>query len=75
MSNRTLMEFNHDVAGFAVARDPTRFAHLIDEVMRCGPAVRPEVLRDLHRTFGVTVGPMRHHSSPAPFETPLWREP
>ena len=61
MSNRTLLEINHDL-GAIIERDPEGFAAAIGMLLRSG---NPN--RALER-FGVSVGPTRHHSDPEPFK-------
>lgn len=66
MSNRTIVEINHDFGG-AIRNDPEGFAALISEVVRCGVNGNPdnktgaELERRL-RGFGITCSPTHHHS-------------
>ena len=58
MSNRTIMEFNHDLAD-AIFNRPTEFVGLINAVMR---GCDRDAMEELRLRFGVTVGRTRHHS-------------
>lgn len=59
MSNRSLLEINHDCAGY-IENDPEAFAAIILAYL-CSGQVNPYMERKLRR-FGVTVHGMRHHS-------------
>ncbi len=58
MSYRTLVEFNHDFAGFIRAHEPTFVRYLYD-ALSSGDAEAHDQLR---RHFGVTVFRTQHHS-------------
>lgn len=58
MSNRTLVEFNHDLWG-SVADDPDGFAAAILEMLRGGGT--PDIVRRLEH-YGITYVGQRHHS-------------
>lgn len=60
MSNRTLMEFNHDYA-HRIEENWLQFSELLGAVMRGRDQAAIEELRS---SFGVTVGRTRHHSTP-----------
>lgn len=60
MSNRTLLEINHDLAG-EIARNPERFLSALLRLLASGQP------NDGLVQFGVSVGPTRHHSEPEPF--------
>lgn len=57
MSNRTLMEFNHDHA-YSVERDPEGFVRAVSLYLSSGSRREAEALE----RYGVTVIRMRHHS-------------
>lgn len=59
MSNRTIFEFNHDLA-HRIAAEPRVFAELMDRYTRSGAR---EDAEDLER-FGVRLLTIRHHSTP-----------
>lgn len=58
MSNRTIVEFNHDMAGF-IDRSPTEFVDRLSNALRSGAAEDWKPLEG----FGVRFGAMGHHSS------------
>ena len=58
MSQRTLIEFNHD-EGFKIVDDPIGFAAVIMEMIRGGSD--PRTVAALER-FGITHVGQRHHS-------------
>lgn len=58
MSNRTIVEFNHDEAG-AIERDPEGFVRAVLNMLRGG-----EYDPNLYR-FGVRATPTHHHSTKA----------
>lgn len=57
MSNRTLFEFNHDLA-FRIAEDPEGFARAMTFYLNSGHPCSATGLK----TFGVQRFGMRHHS-------------
>ena len=59
MSNRTIMEFNHDYA-HNIEENSLTFLELIGAVMR---GLDREAKEELQSRFGVTVGRTRHHST------------
>lgn len=64
MSNRTLLEFNHDVNW---TQDMARLAPLLDSVRRSIPVgvqKHDEELREALERFGITYVTTRHHSDP-----------
>jgi hypothetical protein len=63
MSNRSLLEFNHDYAG-TIKRDPEGFLRAIEMYLNsaCDDTASPL------RHYGVTVKHMRHHSGPCPVD-------
>lgn len=63
MSNRTLMEFNHDFA-VKIAENPHGFARVLYRYLNSTDTI---VLPELE-AYGVTVGPTRHHSEDDPLE-------
>lgn len=71
MSNRTLMEFNHDYA-FEIEKNPKTFASLLGTYLSHGPSTDASIVDSLHH-YGVTVGPMRHHADPEPFVPATFR--
>lgn len=64
MSNRTLIEINHDYA-HNIRDEPEHFAALMYRYLSSGSPTR--IAGYLHSHFGVTIGPMRHHSDAEPF--------
>lgn len=66
MSNRTIVEFNHDYA-HEIITDPDGFMQHIAEMLRCGVNGNPEnkrgveLERQLER-YGVRTVPTVHHS-------------
>lgn len=60
MSNRTLMEINHDFA-HRIEEDPAKFVELLGDVLR---GRDHEAMEELRFRFGLTVGQTRHHSTP-----------
>lgn len=64
MSNRTIVEFNHDLAG-NIARDPDGFLRAIMEMMNHGVTEHEDRLRGTLRRFGITTSPTHHHSTQA----------
>jgi hypothetical protein len=58
MSNRTLLEFNHD-HGFSIEDDPAAFVQTILEMIRAGG--RPRTV-DALENFGIAYVGQRHHS-------------
>lgn len=65
MSNRTLLEINHD-HWWKIEQSPEEFAKAVLNLLQSG-STEHGVGAALD-SFGVTVGPMRHHSSPNPLE-------
>jgi hypothetical protein len=61
MSNRTLLEFNHDFSS-RYERDPDGFIKLLLEQLRS--AHQPEIHSALRLRYGVMVHETRHHSDP-----------
>lgn len=61
MSNRSLIELNHDYSGM-IANHPEQFLELISEQLRS--ANNPEVAEAFRINFGVTVHGTLHHSDP-----------
>lgn len=59
MSNRTLVEFNHDV-GFKIEEKPELFVALLGDMIRGGPSAR--LREEMDALFGVRIVEMRHHS-------------
>jgi len=57
MSNRTLMEFNHDYAG-QIEKNPDRFMLALNSYLNSADWGNAEELR----MFGINVIEMRHHS-------------
>lgn len=64
MSNRTIVEFNHDLAG-NIARDPDGFLRAINELLSYGVNDMDSRLRDTLQRFGVRTSPTHHHSTQA----------
>jgi hypothetical protein len=60
MSNRTLLEINHDYAGM-IDMNPQAFAYALTRYLASGSS---RDVGDELRQFGVRVGPMRHHTDP-----------
>ena len=66
MSNRTIVEFNHDFSG-SIDKDPEGFLLALKEMLRSGVNCCPEnkngreIEIELSR-FGVTTIPTAHHS-------------
>lgn len=66
MSNRTIVEFNHDFSGM-IDRDPEGFVMAVRALLRSGVNGNPEntrgtaIERELGR-FGITTTPTAHHS-------------
>lgn len=58
MSNRTIMEFNHDRA-HEIEANPEDFLECLGAVMR---GLDREAMERLEIRYGVTVGRTRHHS-------------
>jgi hypothetical protein len=58
MSNRSLVEINHDLS-YAIERDPHGFTEALVRYLRSGSKEQIETLR---LDYGVTVFGMRHHS-------------
>lgn len=61
MGYRTLIEFNHDVAGKSVDADPAAFVDLVLQLLASGENVR---LTEKLKGFGVTTLRTRHSSIP-----------
>lgn len=57
MSNRTLIEINHDL-WFRIRANTTGFAMVVCDYLRCSDSRSAEALQD----FGIRVFGMRHHS-------------
>lgn len=69
MSQRTIVEFNHDYTHLVV-EDHVGFIAALHELLRQGCNCRPdnergEVLRRRLAIYGVTVSPTHHHSDEA----------
>ena len=64
MSNRTIVELNHDFAG-NIARDPDGFLRAINELLSYGVNDMDSRLRDTLQRFGVRTSPTHHHSTKA----------
>ena len=64
MSNRTILELNHDFAG-NIARDPDGFLRAINELLNHGVTDHECRLRDALQRFGVRTSPTHHHSAKA----------
>lgn len=71
VSNRTLLEINHDFAG-EIQSNPTSFANALLSYLRSGSTAHG--VEHLLSKFGVTIGPMRHHSEPDPLSSSSVRE-
>lgn len=59
MSNRTLLEINHDLTG-TIAKDPENFVNLLRDYLNAPSDYNALELKH----FGVTVLGYRHHSEP-----------
>jgi hypothetical protein len=61
MSNRTIVEFNHDLAG-EIDRDPEGFLRAIRMMLNSGVNDNESEKRDNLERFGVRTSPTHHHS-------------
>ncbi len=61
MSNRTIVEFNHDYAP-EIGRDPEGFVLAVRTMLNSGVNDRDSDKRDELRRFGVVTAPTHHHS-------------
>tara|TARA_R110000751_G_scaffold307812_1_gene431801 strand:+ start:3061 stop:3306 length:246 start_codon:yes stop_codon:yes gene_type:complete len=64
MSNRTIVEFNHDFAG-EISRDPEGFATAIRLMLNSGVNDMDSDRRQALRRFGIRTTPTHHHSATA----------
>jgi hypothetical protein len=62
MSNRTIVEFNHDYAG-EIDRDPEGFLRAVRAMLNSGVNDSESSKRDALEKFGVATSPTHHHSS------------
>lgn len=62
MSNRTIVEFNHDLAG-EIDRDPEGFLLAVKAMLNSGVTARESDKRDALSRFGVRTSPTHHHST------------
>lgn len=61
MSNRTIVEFNHDLA-HQIRNDPTGFAQAILSMLNSGVNDAESDLRNDLKHYGVSTSPTYHHS-------------
>ena len=69
MSQRTIVEFNHDF-GHEIWKRPDEFVSLLRQMINGGVNGNPDnsrgaALEDQLRSFGVTTSPTHHHSTKA----------
>lgn len=64
MSQRTIVEFNHDYAG-AIDRDPDGFLRAIRNMLNSGVNENESDKRDRLDHYGVRTSPTHHHSDKA----------
>lgn len=64
MSNRTIVEFNHDYAG-EIDRDPEGFLRAIRTMLNSGVNDTESQKRDSLSRYGVRTSPTHHHSTQA----------
>lgn len=64
MSNRTIVEFNHDLAG-EIDRDPEGFLDAVRNMLNSGVNEAESGKRDNLSRFGVRTSPTHHHSTKA----------
>jgi hypothetical protein len=64
MSQRTIVEFNHDL-GRKIDDDPQGFVEAVREMIRAGVNDMPCDTSAALRRFGVTTSPTHHHSDDA----------
>ncbi len=64
MSNRTIVEFNHDLAG-EIDRDPEGFLRAIKTMLNSGVNDEDSRERDGLSRYGVRTSPTHHHSTKA----------
>lgn len=62
MSNRTIVEFNHDLAG-EIAKDPDGFLLAIQEMLRSGVNEFESETRIALSQYGVRTTPTHHHTT------------
>ncbi len=64
MSNRTIVEFNHDLAG-EIDRDPEGFLRAIKTMLNSGVNDEDSRGRIALERYGVRTSPTHHHSTKA----------